>query len=58
MPLLGQVPLQAGMPELADAGRPIVVAAPESPAAAALVDLAAAVAAQLGRHAPLNSAAR
>lgn len=36
VPLLGQVPLQAGVAELADAGRPIVLAAPDSPAARAL----------------------
>jgi ATP-binding protein involved in chromosome partitioning len=40
IPLLGQVPLQAGMPELADTGKPIVVAQPESPAGAALGDTA------------------
>jgi ATP-binding protein involved in chromosome partitioning len=32
VPLLGQVPLQAGMADLADEGRPIVLAHPESPA--------------------------
>ncbi|MGH7612738.1 MAG: P-loop NTPase, partial [Gemmatimonadales bacterium] len=32
VPLLGQIPLQAGLPQLADAGKPIVVASPESPA--------------------------
>ncbi len=36
VPLLGQVPLQARVPDLADAGRPIVVAEPDSPAAQAL----------------------
>jgi ATP-binding protein involved in chromosome partitioning len=36
VPLLGQVPLQAHMADLADAGRPIVVAEPDSPAARAL----------------------
>ncbi len=36
VPLLGQVPLQAGVPDLADAGRPVVVAQPQSPAAEAL----------------------
>jgi len=40
VPLLGQVPLQAGMAQLADAGQPIVVAAPDSPAARALIDIA------------------
>src|SRR3989475_8235531 len=32
VPLLGQIPLQAGMAELADPGEPIVVSQPESPA--------------------------
>ena len=36
VPLLGRVPLQAQLADLADAGRPIVVAQPESPAAQAL----------------------
>lgn len=40
VPLLGQVPLQAGMAQLADVGRPIVVAQPESPAARALTGIA------------------
>jgi ATP-binding protein involved in chromosome partitioning len=40
VPLLGQVPLQAGMTDLADAGRPIVVAEPSSPAAVALQEIA------------------
>jgi ATP-binding protein involved in chromosome partitioning len=35
VPLLGQIPLQAGMTELADAGNPIVVGEPDSPAAQA-----------------------
>jgi ATP-binding protein involved in chromosome partitioning len=47
VPLLAQVPLQAGMTNLADVGKPIVVAEPESPAAAALAELARAVAARL-----------
>jgi ATP-binding protein involved in chromosome partitioning len=47
VPLLGQVPLQAGMPDLADTGSPIVVAEPDSPAAKALIDVAARVAASL-----------
>jgi ATP-binding protein involved in chromosome partitioning len=37
VPLLGQVPLQARMADLADAGKPIVIAEPESPAAQALM---------------------
>jgi ATP-binding protein involved in chromosome partitioning len=40
VPLLGQVPLQAGMAQLADAGQPIVAAEPRSPAAQALTDVA------------------
>ncbi len=40
VPLIGQVPLQAGMAQLADVGRPIVVSAPESPAAQALTAIA------------------
>jgi ATP-binding protein involved in chromosome partitioning len=36
VPLLGQIPLQAHMADLADAGRPIVAAEPGSPAAQAL----------------------
>ena len=47
VPLLGQIPLQAGMPELADRGQPIVVASPESAAGGALTELAKAVAARV-----------
>ena len=47
VPLLGQVPLQAQMANFADAGKPIVVAEPSSPAAVALRDIARRVAAQL-----------
>jgi ATP-binding protein involved in chromosome partitioning len=39
-PLLGKVPLQAGLADEADAGQPVVVAHPESPAAKALVAIA------------------
>ena len=52
VPLLGQIPLQAGMPALADRGEPIVVAQPESPAGVALADLAKAVAARAAGLAP------
>ena len=41
VPLLGQITLQAGMAQLADAGQPIVVSAPTSPAAQALTAIAA-----------------
>jgi ATP-binding protein involved in chromosome partitioning len=40
VPLLGQVPLQPDMAALADRGQPILVAAPESPAARALQEIA------------------
>jgi ATP-binding protein involved in chromosome partitioning len=36
VPLLGSIPLQPRLAELADAGRPIVEAEPDSPAARAL----------------------
>jgi ATP-binding protein involved in chromosome partitioning len=52
VPLLGQVPLQAGMAALADSGEPIVVAQPESPAGVALAELAKTVAARAARLAP------
>ncbi|MEP7175369.1 MAG: Mrp/NBP35 family ATP-binding protein [Gemmatimonadales bacterium] len=45
VPLLGQVPLQPGLAELADAGQPIMIASPDSPAAASL----RAIAGQLRR---------
>jgi ATP-binding protein involved in chromosome partitioning len=40
IPLLGSIPLQPGMAELADRGKPIVAAEPGSPAAAALLAIA------------------
>jgi len=46
VPLLGRVPLQAGMAELADRGEPIVVSQPDSPAGVALRDLARTVSAR------------
>jgi len=52
VPLLGQIPLQAGMPGLADRGEPIVVAQPESPAGVALAELAKTVAARAAGLAP------
>lgn len=48
VPLLAQVPLQAGVPNLADAGLPIVIAEPESPAGSALRELGRTVAEKLG----------
>ena len=47
VPLLGQIPLQAGLAALADAGQPIVVAAPDSPGGRALREVADRVAALL-----------
>jgi len=43
VPLLAQIPLQAGIPDLADRGEPIVVSQPESPAGIALRELARTV---------------
>ena len=48
VPLLGSVPLQPGLAELADGGRPIMLAAPDSPAAAALRSAADRVREELG----------
>src|SRR5687768_14388017 len=50
VPLLGSVPLQPRLAELADEGQPIVVASPESPAAAALRTVAQAVHDRAGRQ--------
>jgi ATP-binding protein involved in chromosome partitioning len=58
IPLLGQVPLQAQLPQHADAGRPIVVAEPGSPAGAALAQIARAVAERLAGASAPTSAAR
>ncbi|HEV8265112.1 MAG TPA: Mrp/NBP35 family ATP-binding protein [Gemmatimonadales bacterium] len=52
VPLLGQIPLQAGVPGLADHGEPIVIAQPESPAAIALAEVAKNVAARVAGLAP------
>jgi ATP-binding protein involved in chromosome partitioning len=43
VPLLGQVPLDSALRECGDAGEPVVIAAPESPAARAIVSVAEAV---------------
>ena len=40
VPLLGSVPLQPGLAELADAGQPVVIARPDSPAALSLRGIA------------------
>ncbi len=47
VPLLGQVPLQPQMADLADTGQPIVVAEPSSPAGMALAQIARRVVEQL-----------
>jgi ATP-binding protein involved in chromosome partitioning len=47
-PLLGQVPLQARLADEADAGRPVVLAQPESPAARAIVAIAEGLGRRLG----------
>jgi ATP-binding protein involved in chromosome partitioning len=48
VPLLGRIPLQARMANLADEGKPIVVAEPESPAAVAMKELARRVVDEAG----------
>lgn len=54
VPLLGQVPLQPGLADLADRGKPIVIAEPKSAAAVALLGIAERLAAEgAGRGAPL-----
>lgn len=49
VPLLGQIPLQAGVADLGDSGAPVVVAQPESPAAVALQEFATALRKRAGR---------
>jgi ATP-binding protein involved in chromosome partitioning len=41
VPLLGQIPLQSGVADLADAGKPVLVAEPDSAAARALAEMTA-----------------
>jgi ATP-binding protein involved in chromosome partitioning len=43
VPLVGQIPLQAGMTEHADEGKPIVIAEPESPASMVFQEIAKVV---------------
>ena len=47
-PLLGKVPLQARLADEADAGQPVVVAQPDSPAAQALIAIAEGLPSRLG----------
>ncbi|MBJ6978176.1 MULTISPECIES: iron-sulfur cluster carrier protein ApbC [unclassified Luteimonas] len=50
VPLLGSLPLERSIREQGDAGTPVVLAAPDSPAAAAYRQLAANVAAELAKR--------
>ena len=43
LPLLGKIPLQSGVADLADAGKPIIIAEPDSAAAKALAEMTAKV---------------
>lgn len=53
VPLLGSVPLQPGIADAADAGRPVLIGAPESPAARELQAIAMRVADAMEQHAPV-----
>ncbi len=48
VPLLGKIPLEPGLAEAADAGSPVVVGNPKSPAAVALLATAKAIAKEAG----------
>ena len=48
VPLLGQIPLQAGMTDLADVCKPIVVGEPKSPASIALQEIVREVRGRIG----------
>lgn len=48
VPLLGQIPLQPGLAEQADQGRPVVLGAPDSPAGRAVAAMADAVVHEAG----------
>jgi ATP-binding protein involved in chromosome partitioning len=54
VPLLGQVPLEPGIADDADHGRPVLIARPESAAARALRDIAAKVAASVAPAASIS----
>jgi ATP-binding protein involved in chromosome partitioning len=53
VPLLGSIPLQPGLTDLADRGRPIVVAEPDSPAALILTEIADRLVQSGARSVPL-----
>ncbi len=59
VPLLGSLPLEIGIREQGDAGVPIVVSAPDSPAAQAYLQTARSLAAELAKRprAPMSIAA-
>jgi ATP-binding protein involved in chromosome partitioning len=57
-PFLGEIPIDPGLRESCDAGRPYVIAAPGSPASIALVAMAALVAEALDRGEGLKPAPR
>lgn len=48
VPLLGQIPLQAGMTGMADEGKPVVVSDPDSPAGRALREISRELVAKAG----------
>lgn len=57
VPFLGEVPLQSAMRAAGDAGKPLVLAQPESPAAQVFLDIAAQVACMLSvRNHPRDGA--
>ena len=53
VPLLGEIPLQAGVADLGDTGAPVIVAQPDSPAAIALRQIAEALRKRAGRSTSL-----
>ena len=53
VPLLGTIPLSEELRETADVGTPLVVEKPESPAGAAIIDIAKRVAAMSPRELPM-----
>ncbi len=50
VPLLGQIPLQARLPNLADEGKPVVIADPSSPAGQALIQTAKEIRTKAGKR--------
>ena len=50
LPLLGQVPFDAQVRRGGDEGQPVVVRAPDSPAAQALIEIAEKVAVQVSKQ--------